>query len=1114
MLAERMGVGALAGLPIIAPSDGPPSSDPLEHWLDKQIDRLRDRARGIDPAEALREFQQLLEDLPPTASGTIRFRVKANIGHRYLALDDGESASKWLLDAFDEAPMDQRAVANRALAYFVRGEVRAAYDYGAEALTQDATNKTLASYLPQFAVLLSEIERPLADIPESLRGCEEVAVAEIAFYRGREAGSIWWDLARRGADLFPNSKHMDFVRALADLDEISRDDRVQRTHLTSEDQRRRLQSAAEVFDAYWMERRTSLGSRFDDGVQGLVGAMMAYHIVHDTAKALERATLIADAGLVEHSVLHNAVLVALANGDMKLGRRLIDLSPDDPDLAFHAGYLDVQDGRWDVAAERFAGANVPDFERAVVDAVCRLAAVKAGSPDAPALADIMEDFSASPRALVLISRVATEKGQIEIARQAYLKALACIDDDTHLAGRLMVAGVAWDIGKPSEVVDLLDGHLPVRGYERENVRLAAAHANERPHRPRNLRFFANLPAEIRSRPEIARAHASVLLDVNEVSEALALLRRLHAADVHDSYVTLRLVEAMRRSGQVKAARKLVRSASLTRREGAPEHAMMLIAQAAAAGNRDGAYAAAYDLVRKHPDRPEIAMSYVGLGFVRNGGGPGVRRKEAGEGAFVVLEGPMGASRSFAIDDGPEFYGIPVETPGSPIAKLVAGKRRGDTFEIPKMGAEPETWKVAAVHGKYLQLHQRILEEFEIRYPGAPGLSRLAMKEGDVTEALAMVRRSAERNARTAKLYIDNKMPLAVVARVLGGDPIGFAQYVRALGADVATCAGIGEEMEGACVTALLARGRGAALDPYTAWVAAEMELLSTLKSWFGKLHVPRSCIWMIERMIEKQRQGIGRRQMTMSWHEGQFYRQETDDAFLRSQIAVLEAGRDKIVEACEIHSVMVPDTTSEVADVILETTGASFLDAAFLAQELTVPLLSDDAYYRAWGKAATGCEGLWIQAVLMTAADEGTLPVADNAKALVGLAARQHSFVSLNGEVLYEICRQDDDHLYRLKAALRYIGGSGADMVSHFRVVVAFLTAVWDDDSDVPMLRRKTATGLVFEALLRNRRGDWLAWLRRLIHFAPATFACRRYLNDWLRGHFVPVEPRLTGSKA
>lgn len=1093
----------------IAPSDGPPSSDPLGQLLDRQIDRLRDRAPGMDPAHALQEFLDLQEQLPPEASGTIRFRVKANIGHRYLALDDGESASRWLREAFDEAPTDPRAVANRALAYFVRGEVRAAYDYAAEGLRRDPTNKVLASHLPQFAIRLHEIERPLVDVPEAIRGCEEVAAGEIAFHRGREARPLWWELARRGADLFPNAKHLAFVRALADLDEISRDERVRRTQTPTGDQLARLRAGVVVLDAHWMAQRSSLTSRFQDGVEALVGAMIAHHILQDTEKAVERATRIADAGFSDRDVLLNAVMIAFANGETELGRRLVGRLPDDPDLAFHAGYIDVQDGRWDLAAERFAVANVPDHERPVVDAVCRLEKVRSRSPDAPPLEGLVGEFAGNPRALVLVSRVAGEIGDAAVAGQAYREALACVDADTPMPGRLMVASLARDVGEPSELIELLDGHVPSWGYERENAWLAVAHANERPHRRRNLRFFEGLPAKVRAGHEMARAHASVLLDLGKVPEALAILRRLHEVEEDDTYVTLRLAEAMRRSGQSKAARRLLRSVPLGRMRGTPEHAMMLVAQVHGVGDRKAAFAAAYDLVRKHPDRPDLALGYVGLGLARDGG-PGFRTERAGPGAFVTLEGPAGAGRSFAVDDGPEFFGIPVEAPGSPIARLVEGKRRGDTFEIPKMGGDPETWKVASVHGKYLQLHLRIMEEFEVRYPGAPGLSRFTMEEGDVSQALAMVRRHSEQNARTTGLYVDGHLPLAMVARALGGDPVGFAQYVRTLGHDVATCTGGGEERVAACAAAATARGRGAVLDPYTAWVAAEMDLLPTLRAWFGTLHVPGSCIRMIDRMVEQQRHGIGKRQMSVSWHDGQFYRQEVDDDFLRSQIAVLEAGKAKIASACEIHAVLVPDETSRLADELLEAAGSSFLDAAFLASEHGMPLLSDDARYRSCAAAATGCGGIWLQAALMAAGRAGGLAASDYATAVVGLAARRHSYVTMDGGVLREICRRDDEGLHGLKAALGYIGGREAEMVSHLMVVAEFLGMLWAYDADMPLLRRKAATGLAFDAFLKGRRADWLDWLRRLVHHAPRTVAFRRYLVAWMTGHFIPVKT-LTG---
>ena len=130
----------------------------------------------------------------------------------------------------------------------------------------------------------------------------------------------------------------------------------------------------------------------------------------------------------------------------------------------------------------------------------------------------------------------------------------------------------------------------------------------------------------------------------------------------------------------------------------------------------------------------------------------------------------------------------------------------------------------------------------------------------------------------------------------------------------------------------------------------------------------------------------------------------------------------------------------------------------------------------------------------------------------MGLAARRLSFVSLTGNDLYEVCRQDDDGLPRVKVVLGYVGGASADMPSHFKMVTDFLALVWDYDGDMPLLRRKAASGLVFDSLLRGRRDDWLDWVRRIVSHAPRTWACRRYLRDWLRGHFIAIE-QLTGTR-
>lgn len=1106
LLDQMLPMLKAAGHIVVASDADVGEPHPLDRYLDEVLNRLRDAAQAGDPKESLRRFEEFLETLPETASGVIRFRAKGNIGHRHLALGDGPTAGRWLVEAYDEAPTDPRAIANKVLGLWLGGDAEAAYAWGLERLAEDPTNETLASYLPQVAVMVPGIEDPLAGIPPALLDNEMLRVAEAVFWRGRDVTPQWWACARRGAELFPASSHLLLLRAFADLDEITRNEDLQRFQIPTEAQREGLGASVAVLDAYWMDRPHALRSPFDEASHALACAMIAHQILQDGDKAIERATRIADLGLTETQVLANAVQVAFAWHRMDLARRLVGLAPDDPDLAFHAAVIAVQDGDWDLAVRRFAVANVPKQERVMVDTVTALARIKAGADDAPTLDAVRETAGESPRALVLVARIATDIGEADLARLIYRQAVESVDGDSHIATRLMVASLAEEIGTPSDVIDLLDRRLPVHGYPREHAWLAVAHANERPHRRRNLAFFERLTPEARRRHEIARAHASVLLDVGKVAEALGLLRRLHDEEIGDAYVSLRLVDALRRSGDGRGADRVLRTVPLDQARGAPESIMMLARAVDANGEPERAYRAAYELVRKHPDRPDLALNYVGLGFMRNGENPCFRKSVAGLDASVTIEGPGGAARTFVIDAGPEFYGIPVEVPTGPAARLVEGKRSGDTFEVPRAGADPEIWTVREVGSKFLHLHHRILEEFGSRYAGAGGLARFTTNEGDISEVLAVVRRTSEINRSNAQFYLDGQGPLVVVARMLGGDPVSFAQYSRGLGGEIATCLGSAQERDAALALATGSEGRGIVLDPYTAWVSAEMGILSALADWFGTLHVPHSALSMIDRLLDQERGKLGQQQMSVSWVDGTFYRQEADDEHTRAQIALLEAGRAKIADACSVHHVLLPDEIGEAATKMLEMAGARFLDAAFLARERDVPLMSDDLHYRAWAGLATGCTGLWLQPALMRMVDRGRIEPSAYATALVGLAARKHGHVSFTGGALFEICRQDDAKLSGFRAALGYIGGRTADMPSHLVVVSELLQFLWEPGADVSPLRCRAATGMLFEALLRHRSRDWSEWLVRMIRYAPRTIAARRYIHGWLRGHFIAID--------
>src|SRR5262249_1518285 len=178
---------------------------------------------------------------------------------------------------------------------------------------------------------------------------------------------------------------------------------------------------------------------------------------------------------------------------------------------------------------------------------------------------------------------------------------------------------------------------------------------------------------------------------------------------------------------------------------------------------------------------------------------------------------------------------------------ILGLQKGDTFAVDKGPVGEETWKVVEIKSKYLHLLHVVMERFEHKFPGSNGMWRFSVKEdGDATEVLDVIRKLSEANRERAKAYTETALPLAFVARMMGGDAPSFAQYLRGLGASVVTCAGSDGEYNAADRFAAENRGRGAVLDLFTAWVAAELGILDILKAWFGRLLTPQSTIDAID----------------------------------------------------------------------------------------------------------------------------------------------------------------------------------------------------------------------------------------------------------------------------
>ena len=1083
------------------------ASDPLEQALDRQVDQYRDLLRAGSAKTALTLFRNLQDELPNTASAKIRFRIKANIGHCYIQMGNFAEAQLWLLEGFDLAPEEANAIANKALAFILADRFADALEICRAALESDPSNQLAASYLLQAAVPLSEMADPLDLIPQDLREKEEVLLARAAFLRSREQRPDWWTIAREAAGRFPGNKRIALFASESYVEEAIRHPDFQRERKLAPTLHEALSGAAAVLDAHWIELRSSEVPTRPDATEALVNAMVAYQVLGDFSRAIELAWEVVDKTTDEAS-LTNAFQVAHASNNTQLAERaLAAMATPSPRIKFLRALLHLEQNRWNEAAECLAEADVPDTERNLADTLIKLAVLRNGRSPADEIefGKVLNIAASDARSLVTVARVALFRGFTGIADEAQAGAIKLIGTDSPLMARAMVGAFLADRGAISEMIDVLDGHVQTDRPSRELQWLADAHASERPARERNPRFFKSLAADVIAIPSYARAYGTVLLELGNAIGAEAQFRTSFEAQPDDTFSVLKLAEALHRLGRDGEIKTLIASVREDRLVGPPEHRIAFAGQLLNVGEANRALRYAYELVRKHSDNPRIAMGYVGLVFEERDESIIPNAPTVATDTWVAVKSVHGDQNAFIVDTGTPFLGIDVLSPEHDFVQRVSGLPVGGTVELAKPFGATETWTVVEIKSKYLHVLHVLMNEFERRFPNQGGMWRFSVKEGDIGPVLDLVKKKAEATQEIARSYKDKAVPLAFVARMIGGRPGTFVHFLNRLGIDVFTCQGGLDERDAAITLAIAFRGKGVVLDEFTAWAAGEMGILDILKAWFGNVFIPQSVIDVIDNLIEKERDGLGRGMITVGWENGQFVKQDVTDDLVHQQIAAIEKLKADILQYCQPSPVILPDTIGDFTTKLVKLIDDHAVDPIYLALKEHVPLLSDDLLYRNVAAVIGLHEGLWLQAVLMAALRAGVADPKRVYQAYVQLSARNHKHVMLDPAALRGVLEASDERLAEFDAVTNYIGSVDADMLAHVKVTANLLLDMWS--SNDPALKILRATGMMITKLLRFRQSDWFTWVALLALFIDHNKPLLSYLASWVRGHFLPFEP-------
>ncbi|MBH0237550.1 PIN domain-containing protein [Methylobrevis albus] len=1089
------------------PGDGTIEVSALEAHLDAEIDEYRQLNDAGKTLTAMPLLERLLARIEASASGRILFRIKANIGHCLMALNEDKKAAEMLLSSYEHAQDEPKAIANKAFGLLLRGDWQQLIAFGKSQLEIDPANEWLAGYLVQAARFDMTITDPLGLVPEQLRQTASVQIAWVDFVRRRGASGTWWGHARRLVADYPSEPTAVQFAAEADFDEILTSSSFLQMRVLHMTERQRLRAATVTLKSQWDRERVSDGPLRPEDIALCGNVIVGLAALDEFSEARDVARQGIALAPADADLLIRATVVAIEAGDDALASELLPRLPVTHDSVVLKFRFHAERANWTEVVELFANnvPLIPATEMPIITATAELAAIKIRVDDPEKrrseIAAVADAAANDARASIVVADFARRDKMEDIADAAFEAALGLIDENSHMADRLMVAHHAHCRGDAAIVVNLLAGKIAEDHDSSELRMLARAFVNDSPIRQRALSFFKRLPPAVANLPYFLQAKGLLHFNRGALPEAEIALRE--AATVQpdlESFIALfSVLHRLDRGDEMKA---IVDDIDLETVKGTPSQKMYLAQVMRMIGRGSQALEFAYKVLQSARNDHRVVLRYFGLIMVDPEEDLIPLVDAVAVDTWVRLESDRQERHAFLIEDGVDRPADDILSPSHLLAKAALNLRVGDEFEMPLGHGGTRRWCVAEIKHKYLHALHDVIDNFESRFPNAKGFYAIPFQDGDIQPALDQVRRVAEGNRRLADLYLVNNIPIKFVVANSSRDDIQFADYLRFLDFNIRSCTGTEHERFAATKLLYARQYSGAVVDTYTAWTLATMDAFDVLESVFGLLVIPQTTIDEIKNLRDEY-DANNRQSVSLTWHNGKFFREEqtAEDRCVRRDYIVDQIR--KIESKCSVCPVIAPDEPTDVAALIAKVFGGHVLDSANLAGENYI-LVSEDMHYRQLASVSCGVRGVWLQAVFSFAFDRGMIDHRRYAELVAKLASRRHEHLALDADVILAIFDEGYERdLSSFKDVANFIGTQNAEIRSHIAVATEVMNRIWRKKGHADLYCMK-ATSILLRCLIRYRTNDW-AIVLALVQRNSLPYV-RSYIVDWINGHFLPAE--------
>ena len=1075
---------------------------------ERQINIYADLLR-TDPKTALDLLTKLRDTLGSDVPGRVRFRVLANIAVCQLKLGDEEAGAQGLVSAWAFDPDNPKAVANRAFGLLLLGDLNGLKMFASERLQEHSDNPDLAAYYIQSVVHDELISDPLAHVPEAVRGTPEVAAAQVRWLMERGDHGAWWDAAISAYREHPDDTQLQELFACALLERVVNGVGPVDTRTLTANDCIDVEKSVALYEKRWREICGFTGHLQGDSISVAMNLMCGYRLLGKNQLTVEVGN---DAlgRFPDSVVLRERLAVALAEqGEAERGLELVAERPINAQIAPIRYNVAMANEDWEVLAvladhhlESF-----PETERGVARVGGAIAKVELAATEdrRSILRDQQVRFEGDTRALTVLAECARRHGFDDLASEYFEAANAALErGDNTFACRRSLALEAMAQRRPGAAADVLAGHVAVDHDSSELRLLGQALVNDYPIRDRAVDFFDQLPHEVRSLLFFRCLEGVLHINRGVPEEAIGPFTTVFEHEPSIEHL-IYLVRAHLGVGDKNAVVSLLQEQSVDTLQGFTSERLDLCDVFVEFEETARALDLGYRALIDRLEDSSVVMRFLGLVLGCTQHDSSLDVDVVGPGVWVRLTQKRGDSYETLVDEAADRPWGAKGDPDNAFISQAIGKEKGDCIEFrnPVTGAT-EKWTVADIKPRWLQAFHYLSSTFNQTYPEATGFASVPIADGEIAPVLDLVRRRGEEARVEADLYLEKNLPMEFVAKDRPGGSIEFARYIASIGQEVRVCIGTQEELAEALMLIDQHGRAGAVIDAFTAWHASALSVLDVLRERLGSLAIPTSELRRIRVMVRHYEGMVGEQAMGISYRDGQYVREVANREMLAERLVVMKQRIEKIEEACSVEPLVVPDRLSELGEALIRPPIGDAMAAAVIAETDRI-LLSEDLMIRQLAEKGYGAKGVWLQVVLLSAFEAGTLSVHTYADAVGYLAAHRHGQVSLALPVLLSIYERDrSDDLALLRALCVYIGNKNADLDSHIKIAAGFVNVIVNSYSpEDPRVR--SASGMVFDALLDREDEDqtvrWVAACYSMLTDGP-----RASFVEWCRAHDLQVE--------